>query len=152
MVTKFYQHILALAFAVDEVNKDSQILPNVSLGFHICDMYYDARMTYRTTLDLLFRSRRFVPNYECHTKKNLIALVGGLSSDISFHMKDISSLYKIPQVTTLEWRTGSIHDSFFYGHLVFKSNTSNLTWLSSHAAVSTHCISMAEAVQETSSK
>uniref|UniRef100_A0A803TM64 G-protein coupled receptors family 3 profile domain-containing protein n=1 Tax=Anolis carolinensis TaxID=28377 RepID=A0A803TM64_ANOCA len=65
MVPKFYQHALALAFAVHEINLDLQILPNITLGFHICDSYYEAVMTYRSTLDLLFKSQRFFPNYNC---------------------------------------------------------------------------------------
>ncbi|XP_077774097.1 vomeronasal type-2 receptor 26-like [Podarcis muralis] len=97
MITKFYQHILALAFAVKVINKNPNILPNVTLGFHIYDSYYDARVTYRNTLDLLFKMHRFVPNYKCDPQKNLIAIIGGLSSDTSFHMADSLSLYKIPQ-------------------------------------------------------
>ncbi|XP_053117069.1 vomeronasal type-2 receptor 26-like [Hemicordylus capensis] len=99
MVTRYYQHILALVFAINEVNMSPKILPNVTLGFHIYDSYYDKRMTYRTTLDLLFKSNGFIPNYECGCKKNLIAIIGGLGSDISFHMADILDLYKIPQLT-----------------------------------------------------
>ncbi|XP_013924598.1 PREDICTED: vomeronasal type-2 receptor 26-like [Thamnophis sirtalis] len=98
MVTKFYQHALALAFAVKEINEDLQILPNVTLGFHIYDSYYDAKMTYRTTLDLLFKSNSFLLNYKCTRQKNLIAILGGLGSDISFYMADILGLYKIPQL------------------------------------------------------
>ncbi|XP_025025842.1 vomeronasal type-2 receptor 26-like [Python bivittatus] len=97
-VTKFYQHILALAFAVKEINEDPQILSNITLGFHICDSYYDARMTYRTILDLLFSSYIFAPNYQCGTKKYVITVIGGLGSDTSFHMSDILGLYKIPQL------------------------------------------------------
>ncbi|XP_070810653.1 vomeronasal type-2 receptor 26-like [Pituophis catenifer annectens] len=98
MVTKFYQHALAVAFAVKEINEDPQILPNVTLGFHIYDSYYDAKMTYRTTLDLLFKSSRFLLNYKCTRQKNLIAIIGGLGSDTSFYMADILGLYKIPQL------------------------------------------------------
>nr|XP_028560695.1 vomeronasal type-2 receptor 26-like [Podarcis muralis] len=97
MVTKFYQHILALAFAVKEVNENPNILPNITLGFHIYDSYYDARMTYRTTLDLLFKMRTFVPNYKCDTQKTLISTIGGLGHDTTFHMADTLGLYKIPQ-------------------------------------------------------
>ncbi|XP_060137365.1 vomeronasal type-2 receptor 26-like [Zootoca vivipara] len=98
MVTKFYQHILALAFAVKVINENPNLLPNVTLGFHIYDSYYDARITYRNTLDLLFKMHRFAPNYKCDSQKNLIAIIRGLSSDTSFHMADTLRIYKIPQI------------------------------------------------------
>ncbi|XP_077773976.1 vomeronasal type-2 receptor 26-like [Podarcis muralis] len=60
--------------------------------------YYDAMATYRTTLDLLFKSHKFVPNYICDTRKNVIAVIGGLGSDISSLMADILGFYKIPQL------------------------------------------------------
>ncbi|XP_053216371.1 vomeronasal type-2 receptor 26-like [Podarcis raffonei] len=56
-------------------------------------------MTFRTTLDLIFKSHRFLPNYKCATEKNLLAVIGGLSSDTSFHLMEILGLYKIPQLT-----------------------------------------------------
>ncbi|XP_077774174.1 vomeronasal type-2 receptor 26-like [Podarcis muralis] len=99
MVTKFYQHILALVFAIDEINENPWILPNVTLGFHIYDSYTDSRKTYRTTLDLLFKSRQFFPNYKCGIQENVIGVIGGLSSDTSSCMADILSLYKIPQIS-----------------------------------------------------
>ncbi|XP_077169511.1 vomeronasal type-2 receptor 26-like [Paroedura picta] len=99
MATKFYQHPLALAFAVDEINMNPKILPNVTLGFHIYDTYNDDKMTYRTTLDLLYKLYRYFPNYECDIPKNLMAVIGGLGSDVSFHMSDILQLYNIPQLT-----------------------------------------------------
>ncbi|XP_077774098.1 vomeronasal type-2 receptor 116-like [Podarcis muralis] len=98
MMTKFYQHILALAFAVKEINENPNLLPNVTLGFHIYDSYYNARITYRNTLDLLFEMHRFAPNYKCDSQRNLIAVIRGLSSDTSFHLADTLSLYKIPQL------------------------------------------------------
>ncbi|XP_060110892.1 vomeronasal type-2 receptor 26-like [Heteronotia binoei] len=98
MVTKFYQHSLALTFAVNEINTNPKILPNITLGFHIYDSYVHERMTYRTTLDLLFRSHRLVPNYKCSTSKKLISVIGGLGSGISNCISGILSLYKIPQL------------------------------------------------------
>ncbi|XP_060137341.1 vomeronasal type-2 receptor 26-like [Zootoca vivipara] len=99
IVTKFYQHILALVFAIKEINDDQKILPNATLGFRIYDSYYDARMTYCTTLDLLFKSHRFVPNYICDIQENLIAVIGGLTSGISINMAEVLTLYKVPQLT-----------------------------------------------------
>ncbi|XP_070810706.1 vomeronasal type-2 receptor 26-like [Pituophis catenifer annectens] len=97
--TKFHQHVLALAFAVKEINEDSQILPNVTLGFHIYDSYYNSRMTYRTTLDLLFKSQEFVPNYKCDSEKNLMAIIGGLDFVTSSRIAEITGFFKIPQFT-----------------------------------------------------
>ncbi|XP_077773972.1 vomeronasal type-2 receptor 26-like [Podarcis muralis] len=99
IVTKFYQHALALAFAINEINENPMILPNATLGFHIYDSYYDAMMTYRTTLDLLFKSHKFVLNYRCDSQKKLIAVIGGLGSETSSLMADILGLFKIPQLT-----------------------------------------------------
>ncbi|XP_062993241.1 vomeronasal type-2 receptor 26-like [Elgaria multicarinata webbii] len=98
VVINFYQHILALVFAIKEINEDPGILPNITLGFHIYDSYYDLMLTYRTTLDLLFKFHRFVPSYTCESQKTLIGVIGGLHSDTSFCMADFLTLYKIPQL------------------------------------------------------
>ncbi|XP_032092480.1 vomeronasal type-2 receptor 26-like [Thamnophis elegans] len=60
--------------------------------------YNNPRMTYRTTLDLLFKADRFFPNYQCGLQKNLLAIIGGLGSDTSSHMAEIVQLYKVPQL------------------------------------------------------
>uniref|UniRef100_A0A8D2KSV2 Uncharacterized protein n=1 Tax=Varanus komodoensis TaxID=61221 RepID=A0A8D2KSV2_VARKO len=95
VVTKFYQHTLALAFAVNEINRNPKILPNTTLGFHIHDSYYDGKMTYHTTLNLLFGSHRFVPNYRCKTQKNLMALTYGSFPQEKNDMGRASSFYSM---------------------------------------------------------
>ncbi|XP_053216277.1 vomeronasal type-2 receptor 26-like [Podarcis raffonei] len=96
---KFYQHILALVFAVDEINGNLKILPNATLGFHIYNSYSDSRMTYKNALDLLFKSHHFVPNYICGIQKKVVGVIGGLSSHTSSSMADVLGLYKIPQIS-----------------------------------------------------
>ncbi|KAF7234535.1 hypothetical protein EYD10_18438 [Varanus komodoensis] len=98
-VPNFYQHLQAFAFAVTEINEKPTILPNITLGFHIYDSYYDARMTYRTTLDLLFNVHEFLPNFQCGKEKKVLTVIGALGSDTSFHIADILNVYNIPQIT-----------------------------------------------------
>ncbi|XP_048360396.1 vomeronasal type-2 receptor 26-like [Sphaerodactylus townsendi] len=97
LVTKFYQHILALIFAIHEINQNPNFLPNVTLGFHIYDSTTDPKWTYRTTLDLLFTSRQLIPNYKCGTQKKVIGVIGGYSFEISSNMATLLNRYKIPQ-------------------------------------------------------
>ncbi|XP_054850314.1 vomeronasal type-2 receptor 26-like [Eublepharis macularius] len=98
-VPKNYQHVLSLVFAMKEVNENPKILPNLTLGFHIYDSFFDARMTFGNTLNLLFSQNRTIPNYNCDIWKNLIAVIGGLDSETSLHVASLLGIYKIPQVT-----------------------------------------------------
>uniref|UniRef100_A0A670JLX6 G-protein coupled receptors family 3 profile domain-containing protein n=1 Tax=Podarcis muralis TaxID=64176 RepID=A0A670JLX6_PODMU len=80
-VPKKYQHILALAFAIKEINENPSLLPNVTLGFHVLNSYYVAKTTFKATLSLLSTPHRFVPNFKCDTQSHLIAAIGGLVSE-----------------------------------------------------------------------
>ncbi|XP_034957003.2 vomeronasal type-2 receptor 26-like [Zootoca vivipara] len=95
---KNYQHILALAFAVKEINENPTILSNISLGFRILNSYFNARMTYKATLSLLSTQQRFVPNFSCHNQNNMIALIGECFSEISANIAVILASKKTPQV------------------------------------------------------
>ncbi|KAM6451770.1 vomeronasal type-2 receptor 26-like [Liasis olivaceus] len=98
LLPKNYQHILALVFAVKEINESPHLLPNVTLGFHIYDSYRSAQKTCHTTMFLLYNLKTFVPNYICGIQNNLTAVIGGLDSKISIEIANILDIYKVPQV------------------------------------------------------
>lgn len=97
-VTKNYQHVLALAFAVKEINENPNILPNITLGFNILNGYFVARPTFKATLSLLSTKHKFIPNFKCDAKMGLVAVIGALESENSANVATICSTYKVPQV------------------------------------------------------
>ncbi|XP_054850030.1 vomeronasal type-2 receptor 26-like [Eublepharis macularius] len=99
VVTKNYQHLLALVFAVEEINENRQILPNVTLGFNIYDSYFDAWRTYHATLELLSSLNKFIPNYKCDTQNKLISVIGALYTETSLNIAEVLGIYKVPQFT-----------------------------------------------------
>uniref|UniRef100_A0ACB8EVF6 Uncharacterized protein n=1 Tax=Sphaerodactylus townsendi TaxID=933632 RepID=A0ACB8EVF6_9SAUR len=92
-----YQHIMALAFAVKEINENPQILQNLTLGFHIYDSYLNPRLTYRAALQHISPRKRFVPNYRCDLQDNVQAVLVDINSDNSQIVHNLLSIYKIPQ-------------------------------------------------------
>ncbi|XP_060110759.1 vomeronasal type-2 receptor 26-like [Heteronotia binoei] len=100
LLTKHYQHILAMAFAIKEINENPNSISNNSLGFYILSTSGNGRMTSKATLNLLSAHQKMVPNFSCATQKKLVALIGGLFSEISAKIATILNIYKTPQLHT----------------------------------------------------
>lgn len=97
-LTPNYQQILALAFAVEEINGDPLMTLNATLGFNIYNSRFSAGWTYRVSLELLSTQSKFIPNYKCSAQTIPVAVIGGPTSDIGLPMSSILHVYKIPLV------------------------------------------------------
>ncbi|XP_060110781.1 vomeronasal type-2 receptor 26-like [Heteronotia binoei] len=112
-VPKYYQNILALAYAVKEINENPNLLPNSTLGFYILNNYYISRMTYKATLNLFSTQHQFIPNFRSRTQKTLIAVIGGQVSEISDNIATILATYKVPQFTYGSFSPGQDSENVF---------------------------------------
>ncbi|XP_077169562.1 vomeronasal type-2 receptor 26-like [Paroedura picta] len=98
-ITKNYQNILALAFAVKELDENSNFLPNISLGLYFLNSYGLGRMTFKATLSVLSAQQKLVPNFNCDNRQKFIAVIGGRLSETSAQIGSILNIYKTPQLT-----------------------------------------------------
>ncbi|XP_039180273.1 vomeronasal type-2 receptor 116-like [Crotalus tigris] len=98
-LTHNYQHTLALAFAVKEINEHTGILPNITLGFQIATDNLEEITTYHLAMEFLSTKDKFIPNYKCNDQTNTVAVIGGPRSKTCLNMATSLCNYKFPQIT-----------------------------------------------------
>uniref|UniRef100_A0A8C5WNY3 G-protein coupled receptors family 3 profile domain-containing protein n=1 Tax=Laticauda laticaudata TaxID=8630 RepID=A0A8C5WNY3_LATLA len=103
LIPSNYQQILALMFAISEVNKDFFLLPNITLGFNIYGHFQKQMSISLNSLSMLSSQGQEVPNYKCGQHNTLFSVIGGLNPKSSRQMASIFSIFKVPQVRELSW-------------------------------------------------
>ncbi|XP_069859331.1 vomeronasal type-2 receptor 116-like [Dipodomys merriami] len=95
---KNYQFVLALAFAVEEINKNPDLLYNMTLGFDIYNADFRAWSTLENPFVWLSGQYK-IPNYTCMRESNSVAVLTGISAITSAQIGTLLELYKFPQLT-----------------------------------------------------
>nr|XP_034957894.1 vomeronasal type-2 receptor 26-like [Zootoca vivipara] len=116
LLTQNYQHVLALVFAVKEINDNPQILPNITLGFDIYNHYFNPQFTSLAASKVLSTHDKFIPNYKCDVENNLVTVIGGPNSNIIGHIATILGIYKFPQLiyASASETNNKAEDAFFH--------------------------------------
>ncbi|XP_070614311.1 vomeronasal type-2 receptor 26-like [Erythrolamprus reginae] len=92
------RYTLQFIFAIQMVNKHSQLLQNFTLGYNIHDNYLNTLSTSDALLDMLSTGEVNVPNYSCGRKENLLAFLDAADREISIQASTLAALFKIPQI------------------------------------------------------
>ena len=89
-----------MVFAIEKINKDPNILFNMSLGFYLFNVDFSETKAMESSMALLSGESPPIPNYSCRPEKTdkLVAVIGGISTGISTQISRVLSLYNVPQV------------------------------------------------------
>ncbi|XP_030066652.1 vomeronasal type-2 receptor 26-like [Microcaecilia unicolor] len=96
-----YKDYLAFIFAIEEINNNPNLLPNTTLGFHICDSNSNAFRALHGAMSILSARQEGepVPNYSCKRKGILTGFLGEKVSDISRTVARLTMIYQYPQIS-----------------------------------------------------
>ncbi|XP_060038240.1 vomeronasal type-2 receptor 116-like [Erinaceus europaeus] len=94
-----YPYVLAFLFAIEEINKDIQLLPNLTLGFNIYNALNIDQKTLENILLWISGGNQAVPNYDCQKQKKSVAIIAGTRPEFLADIGSLLELYRIPQVT-----------------------------------------------------
>ncbi|CAL8334800.1 unnamed protein product [Boreogadus saida] len=95
-----FRQAQTMAFAVDEINRNSKLLPNISLGYSLYDSCSDLGISFRAALSMTSgRGEPFQLNESCYGYPPVLAIVGDSSSTRSIAISSIVSLYRLPMVS-----------------------------------------------------
>ncbi|OCT57028.1 hypothetical protein XELAEV_18004088mg, partial [Xenopus laevis] len=95
----FYRDIRSLLYAVDEINKNPDLLPNITLGYHVYDSCADSRHSIGSVLQILSGPRSVVPNYSCRDKGQIAGFIGDRSTITSLPIAQLLSIYGYLQIS-----------------------------------------------------
>ncbi|XP_071972757.1 vomeronasal type-2 receptor 26-like [Engystomops pustulosus] len=94
-----YKNLLAFFYAVDEINKNPSILPNLTLGYHIYDSCSDPAKAVKSILQILSGPGYLVPNYSCTRKKKVVGFIGDHFSSTTLPIAQLLGIYPYSQIS-----------------------------------------------------
>ncbi|KAM5191976.1 vomeronasal type-2 receptor 26-like [Mantella aurantiaca] len=93
----FYRRLLAFIFAVDEINRSPDILPNVTLGYHVYDSCNNVNKAIESILQILSGPGDLIPNFSCLDSDKLAGVIFHPSAERSLYIVQILKLYGYTQ-------------------------------------------------------
>nr|XP_004558316.2 extracellular calcium-sensing receptor-like [Maylandia zebra] len=89
-----------MAFAIDEINRNSNLLPNVTLGYTLYDDCLELGIGFRAALSMASgQEEKIILNSTCVGNPPVIGIVGDSSSTNSIAISNVLGLYRVPMVS-----------------------------------------------------
>ncbi|XP_043072421.1 extracellular calcium-sensing receptor-like [Puntigrus tetrazona] len=94
-----FQQAQTMVFAIDEINKNPSLLPNITLGYHLYDNCVMLGMAFRAALSLVSGTEEYFSNLNCTGPPPVIGIVGDSNSTPSIAISSVLGLFRVPIVS-----------------------------------------------------
>ncbi|XP_040184612.1 vomeronasal type-2 receptor 26-like [Rana temporaria] len=110
-----YKNLLTFFYGIRDEN--TQVLQNVSLGYHIFDSCADENKAIKNILQILSGPGKTVPNYSCAKRDKIIGFIGDHYSKTTLPMAQLLGVYRYSQIsygaTSHELSNKKLYPKFF---------------------------------------
>ncbi|MBN3324579.1 CASR protein, partial [Atractosteus spatula] len=93
-----FQYAQTMAFAIEEINRDPALLPNITLGYRLYSNCQNLEMAHRAATALISGEDDSVTDYSCTGTPSVLAIVGDPASTHSIAISRTLGLFRIPMV------------------------------------------------------
>ncbi|XP_029028049.3 extracellular calcium-sensing receptor-like [Betta splendens] len=95
-----FRHAMTMAFAIEEINKNSNLLPNVTVGYSLYDNCATLVTGFSAALSLATgQEEQFVSHRACLGTPPVLGIVGDSFSTFSIATSDVLGLFRLPLVS-----------------------------------------------------
>nr|XP_014346602.1 PREDICTED: extracellular calcium-sensing receptor-like [Latimeria chalumnae] len=98
-ILRQHRWLQAMIFAIEEINQNANLLPNITLGYGIYDTCFLVSTGLEGSMWLITGKEDPVPNYRCTSQSPLAAIIGDATSGTSIPMARLLGLYRYPQIS-----------------------------------------------------
>ncbi|XP_060137312.1 extracellular calcium-sensing receptor-like [Zootoca vivipara] len=123
LVFWFYKFIQTMVFAIEEINQDSSLLPNITLGFQIFDSCQILSRALLGATQFIAGGQNPTPNFHCGHTPPQAGLIGEAGITESRTIARWLDLYKYPQISY--FATGPVADDGSQFRSFFRTIPSN---------------------------
>uniref|UniRef100_A0A4W6BIC7 G-protein coupled receptors family 3 profile domain-containing protein n=1 Tax=Lates calcarifer TaxID=8187 RepID=A0A4W6BIC7_LATCA len=101
-----FRQALTMAFTIDEINRNSNLLPNVTLGYRLYDNCLQLGIGFRAALSLASgQEEQVILHKTCVGTPPVLGIVGDSSSTRSIAISTVLGLYRVPMKFPSFFRT-----------------------------------------------
>ncbi|XP_018096942.2 vomeronasal type-2 receptor 116 [Xenopus laevis] len=94
-----YEDIISLLFAIDDINKNPDLLPNITVGYQVYDSCMEPSLAIGNILQILSGPGEMVPNYSCGDYGKVVAFIADRSIVTTLPIAQFLTSYGYSQIS-----------------------------------------------------